>query len=272
MRYNEFKILEYAKPELGTSFKLDIPTDRVGPAIADVQKVLLRLGYPLPKHGVDGIRGPETSEAVKQFQIDNKLKVDGDPGIETITAMNKLISASPEKFSGLIKSTQADVKKIASPTANVDVSAIQDTDFKRKLQKVADALGVKANDMLAIMKAESGVSPSKTNANGGATGLIQFMPQTARSLGTTTDELRRMSAVDQLDYVYKYYKKVGVKPGMDAGDLYMATFYPALMGKPDGTVISRRGELVYDANRVLDRDRDGVITVADVKKQAYRFV
>ena len=98
------------------------------------------------------------------------------------------------------------------------------------------------------------------------------MPKTAKSLGTTTAELRSMSAVDQLDYVYKYYKNAGVKPGMDAGDLYMATFYPALLGKPDGTVISRRGEKVYDLNRVLDRDRDGVLTVADVKNQAYRFV
>jgi hypothetical protein len=272
MRYEEFKILEYTKPTLGNTFKLDIPDDRVGPAVADVQKVLLKLGYQLPKHGVDGIRGPETSAAVKQFQIDNNLKVDGDPGPETIGAMNKLIAGFPDRFVGLVKSTQADVKQVSGPAKDIDVSAIQDTDFKRKLAKVADALGVAPNDMLAIMKAESGVSPSKTNPNGGATGLIQFMPKTARSLGTTTDELRRMSAVDQLDYVYKYYKKVGVKPGMDAGDLYMATFYPALLGKPNSTIISRRGEQVYDMNRVLDRDRDGILTVADVKNQAYRFV
>ena len=98
------------------------------------------------------------------------------------------------------------------------------------------------------------------------------MPKTARSLGTTTAELRNMSAVEQLDYVYKYYRNVGVRPGMDAGDLYMATFYPALLGKPNSTIISRKGEKVYDMNRVLDRDRDGVLTVADVKSQAYRFV
>ena len=265
------RVVEFINTNPATSFTLSVPDGRVGPEVADIQKVLLKLGYQLPKHGVDGIRGPETTAAVRDFQIDNSLKVDGDPGTETIAAMNKIIAANPSKFAGITKSTNADVRQV-SGGANIDVSSIQDPNFTKKLEKVAAALGVKANDMLAVMKAESGVNPKAVNPNGGATGLIQFMPRTARSLGTTTAELRNMSAVEQLDYVYKYYKSVGVRPGMDAGDLYMATFYPALLGKPNSTIISRKGEKVYDANRVFDKDRDGVITVADVKRQANRFV
>ena len=39
----------------------------------------------------------------------------------------------------------------------------------------------------------------------GATGLIQFLPSTARGLGTTTDALAGMSSVEQLNYVEKYF-------------------------------------------------------------------
>jgi len=86
---------------------ISVPQGRVGTAVADIQKALLALGYKLPKHGVDGVRGPETSSAVKQFQKDNGLTVDGDPGTETVAALNKLIVSKGITFE---KSTPADVK------------------------------------------------------------------------------------------------------------------------------------------------------------------
>lgn len=45
-----------------------------------------------------------------------------------------------------------------------------------------------------------------TVATSGATGLIQFMPATAQGMGTTTAALAAMSAVQQLDYVQRYFK------------------------------------------------------------------
>jgi len=51
------------------------------------------------------------------------------------------------------------------------------------------------------------------------------MPQTARALGTTTDALAQMSAVDQLDYVEKFYKSHAGKMHSTA-DLYSATSGP----------------------------------------------
>ena len=90
-----------------TALVLDVPTSRRGPEVADVQKALLALGYQLPRHGVDGIRGPETVAAVKEFQQDNNLTVDGDPGPETIAALNKVITSKGIKIT---KSTAADVK------------------------------------------------------------------------------------------------------------------------------------------------------------------
>lgn len=158
----------------------------------------------------------------------------------------------------------------------VDITAIQDPDFKAKLEKVADALGVQSKDLLAIMKQESGVDPSIYNrAGSGAVGLIQFMPATARALGTTTDELAKMDAVQQLDYVYKYFKMTGVGNGQ-LGDLYMAVFMPKYVGYPDHTVLGQHGATgfsgkVYSQNSGLDRNKDGTITVADVKSAVQRF-
>ena len=86
---------------------LSVPTGRRGPEVADVQKALLALGYKLPTHGVDGIRGPETVAAVKEFQQANNLTVDGDPGPETIAALNKVIASKGIKIE---KSTEKDVK------------------------------------------------------------------------------------------------------------------------------------------------------------------
>jgi peptidoglycan hydrolase-like protein with peptidoglycan-binding domain len=287
MRFNEFKIVNEklgpataepgaprTKEKLG-SFVVNVPKGRRGIEVADVQKALIALGYPLPKHGVDGIRGPETVAAVKQFQQDNALTVDGDPGPATVAKLNDVLKSKPDVASKLTKSTTADVKAAPS-AAKVDVSAIQDPDFNKKLEKIASALGVDSKNLLAIMKMESRVNPAAVNKMSGATGLIQFMPKTAVSLGTTTAELKNMSAVDQLDYVYKYFKMVGVKPGMDLGDLYMAVFMPKYVGADDNTVLGQDGAAgfpgaVYAQNKVLDKNKDGAITVADVKSSIQRF-
>ena len=295
MRFNEFNVINEKfgpasaepgaprikdKMDLGT-FVVNVPKGRRGVEVADVQKALIALGYPLPKHGVDGIRGPETVDAVKKFQGDNGLTVDGDPGPATVAKLNDVLKSKPDVASKLTKSTAADVK--AAPSASsVDTSAIQDPDFNKKLDKIANALGIESRHLLAIMKMESGVNPSAVNKDTGATGLIQFMPDTASSLGTSVEALRRMSAVEQLDYVYKYFKMVGVKPGMDLGDLYMAVFMPKFIGYPDDFVLGKQGggkvpgtnlssDLVYKQNKGLDKNKDGSITVADVKSSVQRF-
>jgi peptidoglycan hydrolase-like protein with peptidoglycan-binding domain/lysophospholipase L1-like esterase len=86
---------------------LSVPTGRQGPEVADVQKALLALGFKLPQHGVDGVRGSETVAAVKEFQQANGLVVDGDPGPETIAALNKVVANKGIKIE---KSTAKDVK------------------------------------------------------------------------------------------------------------------------------------------------------------------
>lgn len=156
----------------------------------------------------------------------------------------------------------------------IDVTTIQDPDFKKKVNKVAQALGIDPNNLMAIMKQESGVNPQARNPSG-ATGLIQFMPDTARRLGTTTDALFQMDGVQQLDYVYKYFKMTGVGDG-SLGELYTAVFMPKYVGYPKDTILGQRGAngfsgKVYAQNAGLDRNRDGIITKADIENSVSRF-
>lgn len=194
--------------------------------------------------------------------------VDGRLGKYTRRAAEQFPEIAAKYKDVLARSDSVDAQKI-------DTTTIQDPDFKKKLEKVAGALGVKSSDLMAIFKQESGVNPQAVNSMSGATGLIQFMPDTARRLGTTTDDLKNMDGVQQLDYVYKYFKMTGVGNG-DLGDLYMAVFMPKYVGYPPETVLGQSGAegfsgKVYAQNKGLDRNKDGAITVADVKSSVQRF-
>lgn len=60
--------------------------------------------------------------------------------------------------------------------------------------------------LAAVMDLETDgtFSPSIRNPTSKATGLIGFTNKTARRLGTTTNELAEMTAIEQLPYVRKY--------------------------------------------------------------------
>lgn len=144
--------------------------------------------------------------------------------------------------------------------------------FLAKARLISDKLGIDVNWLLAVMYKESGLNEKAVNKNGGATGLIQFMPSTARGLGTTTANLLQMSNVEQLDYVYLYFKPMTGKIH-SYGDLYMYTFFPAAVGKSDDTVIKAKNlpaDTIAKANPVADLNKDSVITVGEFKKYALK--
>ena len=82
---------------------------------------------------------------------------------------------------------------------------------QQKLEQIAKNNEFSVEDLLAVIEKESGFDHTIQNTTGEkptyATGLIQFMPDTAKGLGTTTDALKSMSVLDQLDYVDKYFQK-----------------------------------------------------------------
>lgn len=61
-----------------------------GDDVRQMQKDLISLGYALPKWGADGSFGAETLAAVKRFQLNNGLAVDGIVGPKTYAAIDRL--------------------------------------------------------------------------------------------------------------------------------------------------------------------------------------
>lgn len=138
--------------------------------------------------------------------------------------------------------------------------------FRDKVRVVARNVGADPSKLMSVIAFETGrtFSPRVKNAAGsGAVGLIQFMPQTAGLLGTTTDALAAMSAVDQLDYVERYLRPFKGRVATLA-DLYMSILWPAGVGKPlDWQLFNQRDPKYpkrYIQNAGLDFNKDGSIT------------
>lgn len=179
--------------------------------------------------------------------------------------------------------------------------------FLIKLSKIAADLGVQPDWIMAVMNSETGgtfnpqiVNKQKAGTPGydgdgkqvksagtpdsandferskyRATGLIQFMPKTAKHLGTSTQQLFKMSNVQQLDYVYKYFLSAKGKL-KSFEDLYLYTFYPISVGKPDDYIIGSERGMDYAKKIVqqnpLDLNKDGHMTVAEFKEFVYKKI
>jgi hypothetical protein len=137
--------------------------------------------------------------------------------------------------------------------------------FRTKLVKIANRLSLDPSALATIMMFETSttMSPSVRNPYSNATGLIQFMPATARNMGTTVDALAKMSAVDQLDWVEKYFAPWAGRL-KTTHDHYLAVFMPALIGTGLSHVVSRKGEAVYNQNSGFDGSGKGYFTTGDV--------
>ena len=142
-----------------------------------------------------------------------------------------------------------------------------DAQFLARVKEIANKIGCDYKDLLGVMHSESGLNSTAVNKNGGATGLIQFMPKTAESLGTTTEALRNMSALEQLDYVEKFLintknsSALKNKSKLTAGDLYTLVFLPGYAGQE---VVTQSGSKYYACNKGLDANKDGKITKTEL--------
>lgn len=139
--------------------------------------------------------------------------------------------------------------------------------FAQKVQNIANALGVNADWLMVMMHSESGLNPQAVNKDSGATGLIQFMPNTAKALGTSTQMLYNMTAIEQLDYVGKYFQPYAGKLKSYV-DLYTVVFFPLALGKPDGFILQTKdiSATTIAKQNPFDYDKDGKITAGEMRK------
>lgn len=131
---------------------------------------------------------------------------------------------------------------------------------------VATDIGADPSDLMTCFAFETNKTfdPKKRNDSGSpAIGLIQFMPSTAAALGTTIEDLEKMTALDQLFFVRKYFRSnVGRLGTLE--DLYMAILWPGAIGRPLDYVLFDRTDTDnprrYAQNSLLDFDKDGKVT------------
>lgn len=217
------------------------------------------------KGNEDTKKALEEFQAVEQKLDDLRAKLpDAQKTLETaqaeLTKVNELIRTKEAE------ETESDKSYYNGNLPSELVSALDGklgSGFSAKLEQVAKNLNCDPADLIGMMQSESGLNPKAYNKNGGATGLIQFMPSTARSLGTSTEALMNMSAIEQLDYVEKYFSNWtgGSGQKLTGGDLYTLCFLPAYL---DREVLCSSGDKYYKANSGLDANKDGQVTKTEL--------
>lgn len=159
-------------------------------------------------------------------------------------------------------------------------------EFERMVQNICRILEINPNWLMMVMWSESRLNAQAVNKQPGdsenaleraakrATGLIQFMPNTAINLGTTNKALYAMSAIDQLNYVYKYFKPWTGKI-KNYFDLYLVTFFPVAVGRPDDYILQTKklsASTIAKQNPFFDVNKDGKLTVGEIKRRMYESI
>lgn len=202
---------------------------------------------------IDGIWGPKSQAAFDQYQAKN-----------TSTA-------------GLSIAWSAKVSKA----------------FVERVVRMSEQLKMDSdgsNKLMACMAWESGetFSPSIRNGAGsGATGLIQAMGFVALAYYYSSKQINKMSdeekkskgkeccdklaaltAEEQLEFVYWYFKSYTGKLKTLA-DVYMVILYPKAVGKPDDYILFQNNTISYRQNIGLDINKDTVVTKQECTAKVY---
>jgi hypothetical protein len=176
--------------------------------------------------------------------------------------------------------TQAHIAKLAMAFAAEAVGDIElawgkkvSPAFKRRVVEISAELGIDPNFLMAAMAFESArtFSASIQNASSKATGLIQFMPATAKALGTSIEALKTMTPVAQLDYVKLYFAPYRGKL-KDLNDVYMAILWPRAIGRPASYILFAQGSTQYQQNKGLDVNNDGVVTKVEAASRVQQHL
>jgi peptidoglycan hydrolase-like protein with peptidoglycan-binding domain len=196
-----------ATPAAPTAFNVTVPTSKRSPEVADMQKALMALGYDLPRHGVDGIRGPETNGAIKKFQADNSLESSGEPNKETVAKLNDILKSKPEVAGKLKQSTLADIGYQPGSGAGKSGAAAGSTGNAKKAVEYFIAKGWTPEQSAGIvgnLQAESGAN-LKIDAvgDGGlAYGIAQWHPpRQANFTKAYGKNIRGSTLEDQLAFI-----------------------------------------------------------------------
>jgi hypothetical protein len=227
-----------------------------------------------PFNSADLIRTEEGKKYLAAVQSQTNREFKDTASIRAPSSPSTQLSTNPRD-----RSTPVEVAGEGNDTTQglKGAALIENQQFRERLKQVAANIGCMPEDLIAIFHFESaGINPQAQNKIG-ATGLLQWIPKTAKSMyNLEVNQIKAMSGLKQLDLVELYFKK-GRNKNID--DLYLSVFYPYAKNKPDDYIVgSERGmqnaQLIAKHNPFNGKDETGkakLVTKADVLRKIRNF-
>ena len=138
--------------------------------------------------------------------------------------------------------------------------------FINQVIETSANLGIDPSWLMLIFKIESGFNRHAQNPYSKGTGLLQWLPSTAKGLGTSIGKIILMSGVEQVQLAERYFAPYKGKMH-SVYDVYFAVFSPIGLGKADSFVMHKKGTNGYKWNAIIDQqgNNNGALEVIDIK-------
>lgn len=193
-------------------------------------------GTPAPMDGVPGVGG----------------SVSGTSGTPSGTSNG---TTAPDGNNGGQPKLGSD-KNIVTP-ANLKKDPLWNETIEKMKKKYGSNFS--EQEILKVVKGESAFDTRAVNSNTKATGLFQFMPNTAKWLGTDVNKVQNMGPGEQLALYDYYLSKFNYK----GGRLGIMQAAPAHADKPENYEVYKVGSKAWQQNKGW-RGSDGRITVGSI--------
>jgi hypothetical protein len=138
--------------------------------------------------------------------------------------------------------------------------------FAAKVMAIAQYLSIDPNWLMQVMYAESKLNAQAKNIQKNrliAAGLLQW----TKASGVLPQTVLSLNHLQQLDKVKNYFSPYRGKMH-SYFDVYLVTFFPMGMGKPDYYVFETKrlsAALIAQQNPAVNQNKDGKITMAEFK-------
>lgn len=151
----------------------------------------------------------------------------GDQGILLLVGKQKYPCFYSFKSGNLLDATSVVLTSISENT-NVNFTNLSE-DFISRVKQISEEVGIKYEWLLLLMYFESDFNPQAVSRTG-AVGLIQWTTPRAIEDGVTKEQLLKMTALQQLDYVeIDFLRAKGILRNLQ--DVCMYVFLPVMIGK-----------------------------------------
>ena len=253
--------------------------------VVEIQTILDKLGYSLGPPGIDGIFGPYTKKAVKDYQRDNgTIRIDGLVGPETWPELQKekeKLNISNDEIEQNKKKTSKNSNIHTEPDDEIEATTLDTSsgvivrgsypiEFVRLVEESMDKYGIRNPftriAILSVIAKESGFIPQSEKSYRN-TSNSRIRKLFGRRVPKDDDELTQLKADDKLFFDKVYGGRYG--NASDEGYKYRGRGFNQLTFKSAykkyGRLIGK--DLESDPNLLNDPEIAGMVSVMFLKNR-----